>query len=94
MATITVPGLRKAVKEHFEWQGDRCGHAVKIVQNIKSGYKMVLVRFTDAQGNKLSGFMTFQEWNDGHCDVTEAYVFRRECEDANIEVFRKSQDYV
>lgn len=63
-------GLVKAVKEYFQWNRDRSAHPVRFVKDI-NGYEMLLVRFTDAQGVKMSGLMMFQPWKDGHYDVSE-----------------------
>ena len=87
--------LRKAVKEYYEWQGDKSGHAVKIVQNHNKGaYKMVLARLTDAEGDKLSSLMDYQPWADGHYDVTEIFVGKRECEDQIVQAFVESDEYL
>ena len=101
------PELEKAVNEYYEWQGDRNIHIVKFVENKKSarqtvkegekripGYQLLLVRFIDDRNRKLSAFMEFTHWADGHWDVTEVDYFYRECEKCFVKAFEKSEEYV
>ena len=86
--------LKKAVTEYYEWQGDRKAKPVRFVVNKMPGkYKMLLVRFTDEQGNKMSSLMEYQEWKDGHWDVTEIFVSEREDEDQLVKGFEESEEY-
>lgn len=79
--------LKKAVKEYFEWHGDKHGKPVKFLEN-KDGMILLLARFTDGtDGEETSCFMTATKWADGHWDVTETATFYRACEDANVEEF-------
>jgi len=87
------PGLVKAVKEHFWWQGDRSSHPVRFVKDL-SGYERLLVRFTDAQGEKMSGLMDFMSWKDGHWDVHESESVPREYEAKFVAKFEHSGDSV
>ena len=73
--------LKNAVKEYYDWHHNRNGRPIKfVVNNIHGQYHMLLVRFIDENGIKMSGLMDFQHWKDGHWDVTETYAFPRECE--------------
>lgn len=87
--------LRKAVKEYYEWHGDRKAKPVDFITNKKSGdFKMLLVRFTDADGNEMSALMEYQEWKDGHWDVTEDDVVPRKCEHILVSDFENDQNYL
>ena len=84
-------GLRRAVTEYYQWHGDRTAHPVRFVMNKGNlPIEMLLVRFTDSNCEKCSSLMIAQDWADGHWDVTEIYVFRRECEETNVEAFINS----
>ena len=86
--------LKKAVTEYYEWQGDKKAKPVRFVVNKMPGkYKMLLVRFTDEQGNKMSSLMEYQEWKDGHWDVTEIFVSERADEDRLVKGFEESEEY-
>lgn len=86
--------LRKAVTEYYEWQGDRRIHLFGVAVNRKSGYRMLLVHFTDSQGVKMSALMEYQGWAEGHWDVTEAEWTAREDEERMVREFVESQEYV
>jgi len=87
--------LRKAVREYYAWHGDRKIEPVGFITNKKSGdFKLLLVRFTDENGMELSSLMTYQEWADGHWDVTEEEVVPRQCEQKMVSAFENSQDFV
>ena len=90
--------LKKAVREYYEYQGDADAVPVRFVTNKMPGkYKMLLVRFTDQQGKEpeeMSALMEYQEWNDGHWDVTEMDVIPRKCEDCLVRNFEESEDYI
>lgn len=90
--------LKKAVTEYYEYQGDMNAVPVRFVTNKMPGqYKMLLVRFTDQQGKEpaeMSSLMEYQEWKDGHWDVTEMDVRPRECEDCMVKDFEESEDYI
>lgn len=101
------PELEKAVREYYEWQGDRNMHIVRFVENKPSakrrseelskkceGYRLLLVRFIDEKKRKLSAFMEYTHWADGHWDVTEVDYFYRECEKCFVRAFEKSEEYV
>ena len=92
MRTSFDPGLVKSVKEHFCWQGDRSSHPVRFVKNA-GGLEMLLVRFTNVQGVKMSGLMDFVPWKDGHWDVSEFESVSRENEAKMIRKFEKSGEY-
>ena len=79
MKNSFAPGLVKAVKEYYWWNGDRCAHAVRFVKDAH-GNEVLLVRLTDAQGVRLSGLMTAWPWADGHWDVHEFQTADREDE--------------
>jgi hypothetical protein len=90
--------LKKAVTEYYEYQGDTDAVPVRFVTNKMPGkYKMLLVRFTDQQEKEpveMSALMVYQEWNDGHWDVTEMDVRPRECEDCLVRDFEESEEYI
>ena len=93
MTTTMVPELRKAVKEYYKWNGDRHGSAVRIVScDGIFGGKMphVLAHVTEENGEKISTLMEFQEWKDGHFDVTEIGCCGRECEQVYLDNWRKA----
>lgn len=90
--------LKKAVTEYYEYQGDTDAVPVRFVTNKMPGkYKMLLVRFTDQQGKEpveMSALMEYQEWKDGHWDVTEMDVRPRKCEDCMVKDFEESEEYL
>lgn len=90
--------LKKAVTEYYEYQGDTDAVPVRFVTNKMPGkYKMLLVRFTDQQGKEpveISALMEYQEWKDGHWDVTEMDVRPRECEECMVKDFEESEEYL
>jgi hypothetical protein len=87
--------LKKAVAEYYEWNGDKSCHPVKFVVNKMPGkYKMLLVRFTDKDKNKMSSLMDYQTWADGHWDVTEVDAVPRECEKCMVNEFENSEEYL
>ena len=90
MARNNCPeGLRKAVREYYEWHGDKRSFAIHIYTN-RSKDQMVLARFVDEDGDKLSSLMFFDAWADGHYDVKESYAFPRECEKRMVDSFKAS----
>ena len=87
--------IKKAVREYYDWHSNKRGRPVKFVTNKMPGqYKMLLVRFTDKDGTKMSGLMEFQHWNDGHWDVTEIYAVARQDEDWMVQGFVNSEEYL
>lgn len=88
------PMLRKAVTEYYEWHGSRRIHLYAIAVNKKSGYMLLHVHFIDSNEVRLSSLMTYQPWADGHYDVTEIDVCKREEEQEMIENFENSEEYV
>ena len=79
--------LKKAVREYFDWHGDKRGTPVKFIENL-DGLEMLLARFVSGQdGKKTSCLMTAGRWADGHWDVSECVTFYRECEEANVQEF-------
>lgn len=87
--------LKKAVTEYYEYQGDTKAEPVRFVVNKMPGqYKMLLVRFTDEQGHEMSALMEYQEWADGHWDVTEIDPRPRECEECMVKDFEESEEYL
>ena len=93
--SVKLPdGLKTAVKEYYEWNGDKNGHAVKIIESQPGEFgvraQMALCRFTDGKGSKGSSLLTFSGWADGHYDVTEIYVVCREHEKELVEAFESS----
>ena len=91
MREILPDNLKQAVKEYYDWLGDRNGKAVKHV-TCKNGIKstLLLARFIDCNGKKLSSLMVDSGWADGHYDVTEIYTFCRECEKEMVNRFINS----
>jgi hypothetical protein len=90
MTKKMVPALRKAVREYYEWHGDKHGSAERIVSRpgrFSRDY-MVLAHVENDQGDKLSTMMDFTDWADGHYDVTEIYVFPREVEKEYLAAWR------
>ncbi len=81
--------LRKAVREYYDWQGDREVHPVGFVKN-RDDVEMLLVRVTDAQGAEISCLMSCQNWADGHWDVTEMWNADRDREEELVERYRQS----
>ena len=83
--------LIKAVREYYEWHGDRNGRPVKFV-TCKHGLQgtMVLARFINADGVWKSSLMIEQHWADGHYDVTEIYYCDRKLEKAMVKSFVNS----
>lgn len=84
------PGLVEAVREYFRWNGDRSAHPVRFEKDAND-FEMLLVRFTDDQGVRMSGLMMCQPWADGHWDVTEVESVTRENEAEMLEEFRSDQ---
>jgi len=82
--------LRKAIREYYQWNGDKKIKPVKLVENER-GVRMALVRFTDADGNELSSLVSCWEWGNGKWDVSEMWVFKRECEDVDVEAFKTGE---
>ena len=84
------PELRKAVREYYQWNGDKHGSAARIVSRPgRFGREyMVLAHVTSAEGDKLSTLMFFNSWADGHYDVTEDVPFPRECEERYLKAWR------
>lgn len=82
--------LKKAVREYYEWQGDKRSFAIQILKN-RSNDRMVLARFVDGStGEKTSSLMYFSTWADGHYDVTEYDTIPRDFEDVLVEEFKDS----
>ena len=90
MTKKLTPALRKAVREYYQWHGDKHGSAVRIVSRpMRFGRDhMVLAHIETDQGDKLSTMMGFNGWADGHYDVTEIYVFPRDVEKEYLEAWR------
>lgn len=87
--------LVSSVREYYDWLGDRNAKPVRFVVNKYYDWnKMLLSRFTDSDGNKMSSLMEYQEWKDGHWDVTEVYVADREDEAELVRGFEESLDCV
>ena len=87
--------LKRAVTEYYEWNGDRNAKPIKfIVNKIPGKYKMLLVRFIDKDGNKLSSLMEYQRWADGHWDVTEIDAIGRELEKMMVDEFVNCEEYL
>ena len=78
--------LRKAIREYYQWNGDKKIKPVKLVENER-GVRMALVRLMDSDENELSSLMSCFEWGNGKWDVWEMWVFERECEDVAVEAF-------
>ena len=99
--------LKKAVKEYYEYQGDTKAKPIRFIENKHSkeiregvngkgfgGYLMLLVRFVDEDGNKMSSLMDYTHWKDGHWDVTEQeYCFLCE-EEIMVRVFEESEEFI
>lgn len=108
MPKINLPEkLIEAVKEYYEYTGDRRAGAVKWIENRHSrqtrtreygkkteGYRMLLVRVTNEDGEKESVLMETQNWADGHWTVTEAFFSPRECEEKLIRNFVESEEWL
>lgn len=101
------PMLEKAVKEYYEYLGDKKFHTARWIENKHSrhlrtseygkkteGYKLLLVRIVDENGCKFSALMSTQSWADGHWDVTEEFYCEREDEQEMIRNFEESEEYV
>ena len=87
--------LKKAVKEYYDWHHNKNSRPVKfVVNNMHGPYTMLLVRFNDERGTKMSGLMYFTHWKDGHWDVTEAYAVERESEEELVDGFENSEEYL
>lgn len=99
--------LKKAVREYYEYQGDTKAVPIRFVENKHSarfreeqtgrkigGYDLLLVRFTDASGNKMSALMEYTDWKDGHWDVTEIFTTDRDCENVMVSDFEESEEYI
>ena len=87
------PELRKAVKEHYEWHGERNAYPCAMKTNRKSGYKLLHVRFIGDNGAKWASLMHIQRWADGHYTVEEMEADHRENERRMIDSFVNSQDF-
>ena len=77
--------VRKAVREYYDSLGNRNGRPVKFIASL-DGYKMLLVRFQDEKGRKMSALMEYSEYTD-HWDVHEEDVCSREEEDRLVNRF-------
>ena len=86
-----TPALRKAVREYYEWHGDKHGSAQRIVSRPgRYGREyMVLAHIVTKDDDKLSTMMIYSDWADGHYDVTEIYVFPREDEKDYLDAWRE-----
>lgn len=85
--------LIKAVKEYYEWHKDIKAKPIRFVKNNHSDYTMLLVRFTDEQGEEMSSLMITEDWADGHWDVTEIVTAYRDCENSMVQNFQESEEY-
>ena len=81
--------LVEAVKEYYKFQDGKNPVPVRFVED-KKGYRMLLVRFTDPYGKQLSALMSYQNWKDGHYDVTEMEFICTEYENAMVMDFEQS----
>ena len=99
--------LKKAVREYYEYHGESKAVPVRFVENKHSanfreehtgrkigGYDLLLVRFTDEAGDKMSALMEYTDWKDGHWDVTEIFTACRDCENSMVSDFEESEDYI
>lgn len=87
--------LKEAVKEYYEWNGDRNAKPIKFVVNKMPGkFKELLVRFIDKDNVKMSALMDYRTWADGHWDVTEVDVVQRPCEKCMVSEFENSEDFL
>ena len=106
MKSVGIPELEKAVREYYEYNGERNMHAVRFVENKPSaveatetdpkrisGYTLLLVRFIDSDGEKISALMEYTHWADGHWDVTEDRSCPRKCEERMVRAFETSEEY-
>lgn len=80
--------VRKAVREYYENMGNRNGRPVKFIASL-DGYKMLLVRFQDEKGKKMSALMEYSEYTD-HWDVSEDHVCTREEEADLVDKYESS----
>ena len=90
MAQKIGKGLRKAVKEYYQWHGDKTANPVKIIRN-KKVLEAVVVRVKDADGDEITTLMDFMGWKDGHYDVTEFDYADRRSEALLIADFEQSE---
>lgn len=81
--------LKEAVRQYYEWHGDKRAHALQILHN-QSDDELVMVHFVDDFGRKMTSLMYFQGWKDGHYEVSEYDAFIRSREDIWIEDFKQS----
>lgn len=81
--------LTAAVNEYYNWNSDRKPKAVKYVYN-KNYTEAILVRFIDGYGIEMSSIMLYQNWADGHYDVTELDFVERADEELMIKAYEES----
>ena len=93
MINIHDPNLKKALRDYYDYLGDGKAKAIKIIKNKHSEVSMLLVRFKDSDGDEMSALMDFQEWADGHIDVTEVFTAEREDEAEMVKGFEESEEY-
>ncbi len=93
-SVLRDPALRKAVREHCEFHGDRGVRLMRIVKNRNSDYEMLLIRVTDENGMKYSSLVFYEQRADGHYEISEMEYARREGEQEMIEEFENSEEYI
>ena len=88
--------LKESVKAYYMFQNGINAHPVKVVTNkYKNTLQLLLVRFKDIDykiPRKMSSLMTFQEWADGHWDVSEVEFTNREDEQNMVDYFVNSYE--
>lgn len=93
-SVLRDPALRRAVREHCEFHGDRGVRLMRIVKNRNSDFQMLLIRVTDENGMKYSSLVFFEQWADGHYEISEMEYARRDGEREMIEEFENSEEYI
>ena len=67
--TICRP-LRKAIREYYQWHGQKRAKPIRFIKN-QGDLEAIVVYVTDEYGDRICTLMQFQKWADGHYDVTE-----------------------
>lgn len=93
MINIKSPSVKKTVREYYSYMGENHTKVIGIIKNKYSDYDMLLVRFSDSNGQEMSSLLDYQEWADGHIDVTEVFTAFRIDEESMVNDFEESKEY-
>lgn len=84
-----TPELRQAVREYYNWHGEKYAKCMRIVRD-KNDLECIIVRFAGENETALSSLVHFMRWEDGHYDVTEMFSCNRNDEDDMVKRYQES----